>query len=120
MTITAEPPFRTLPQYRYQASHLPRSPLTSELSVVGAMHDRSDEILTEEGLDFVCRLHGQFAGRRAELLAVRRSRSDQKHPFALSARDGSYSRGSDLASCAARSGPRGPALRDHRTDNPER
>jgi malate synthase len=81
MTITAEPPSRTLPQYRYQASHLPRSPLTSELSVVGAMHDRSEEILTEEGLDFVCRLHGQFAGRRAELLAVRRSRSDQKHPL---------------------------------------
>jgi len=81
MTITAEPPSRTLPQYRYQASHLPRSPLTSELSVVGAMHDRSEEILTDEVLDFVCRLHGQFAGRRAELLAVRRSRSDQKHPF---------------------------------------
>ena len=81
MTITAEPPSRTLPQYRYQASHLPRSPLTSELSVVGAMHDRSEEILTDEVLDFVCRLHGQFAGRRAELLAVRRSRSDQKHPL---------------------------------------
>ncbi len=81
MTITAEPPPRTLPQYRYQASHLSRSSLTSELSVDGTMHDRFDEILTEEGLDFVCRLHGQFAGRRAELLAVRRSRSDQKHPF---------------------------------------
>jgi malate synthase len=81
MTITAEPPPRTLPQYRYQASHAPRSSLTSELSVVGALHDRFDEILTEEGLDFVCRLHSQFAGRRAELLALRRSRSDQKHPF---------------------------------------
>ena len=81
MTITAEPPSRTLPQYRYQASHLSRSSLTSELSVDGTMHDRFDEILTEEGLDFVCRLHGQFAGRRAELLAVRRSRSDQKHPL---------------------------------------
>jgi malate synthase len=81
MTITAEPPPRTLPQYRYQASHLSRSSLTSELSVIGTMHDRFDEILTEEGLDFVCRLHGQFAGRRADLLAVRRSRSDQGHPF---------------------------------------
>ncbi|HEX7209619.1 MAG TPA: malate synthase A [Propionibacteriaceae bacterium] len=81
MTITAEPPPRTLPQYRYQASHLSRSSLTSELSVIGTMHDRFDEILTEEGLDFVCRLHGQFAGRRAELLAIRRSRSDQGHPF---------------------------------------
>ncbi|HXD25447.1 MAG TPA: malate synthase A [Propionibacteriaceae bacterium] len=70
-----------MPQYRYQASHRPRSRLTSELSVLGAMQDRSEEILTDEGLDFVCRLHGQFAGRRAELLAVRRSRSDQKHPF---------------------------------------
>ena len=81
MTITAEPPPRTLPQYRYQASHLSRSSLTSELSVDGTMHDRFDEILTEEGLDFVCRLHGQFAGRRAEMLAIRRSRSNQGHPF---------------------------------------
>jgi malate synthase len=81
MTITAEPPPRTLPQYRYQASHLSRSSLTSELSVIGTIHDRFDEILTEEGLDFVCRLHGQFAGRRADLLAVRRSRSHQGHPF---------------------------------------
>jgi malate synthase len=81
MTITAEPPSPTLPQYRHQPMHTPRSPLTSQLSVVGTMQDRFAEILTEGALDFVCGLHGQFAGRRAELLASRRSRSDQEVPF---------------------------------------
>ena len=74
MTITAEPPSQTLPQYRHQPLHTPDSPLASRLSVVGTMHDRFEEILTDEALDFVCGLHGQFAGRRAELLAVRRYR----------------------------------------------
>lgn len=81
MTITAEPPSQTLPQYRHQPLHTPDSPLTSRLSVVGTMHDRFEEILTDEVLDFVCGLHGQFAGRRAELLAVRRSRENQRLPF---------------------------------------
>jgi len=81
MTITAEPPSQTLPQYRHQPLHTPASPLTSRLSVVGTMHDRFEEILTDDALDFVCGLHGQFAGRRAELLAVRRSREDQRLPF---------------------------------------
>jgi malate synthase len=81
MTITAEPPSQTLPQYRHQPLHTPDSPLTSRLSVVGTMHDRFDEILTDDALDFVCELHGQFAGRRAELLAVRRSRGNQRLPF---------------------------------------
>jgi malate synthase len=81
MTITAEPPSQTLPQYRHQTLHTPDSPLTSRLSVVGAMHERFEEILTDDALDFVCGLHGQFAGRRAELLAVRRSREDQRLPF---------------------------------------
>ena len=81
MTITAEPPSQTLPQYRHQPLHTPDSPLTSRLSVVGTMHDRFEEILTDDALDFVCGLHGQFAGRRAELLAVRRSREDQRLPF---------------------------------------
>jgi malate synthase len=81
MTITAEPPSHTLPQYRHQPLHTPDSPLTSRLSVVGTMHDRFDEILTDDALDFVCELHGQFAGRRAELLAVRRSRGNQRLPF---------------------------------------
>ncbi|HEY9469800.1 MAG TPA: hypothetical protein VIQ76_09320, partial [Propionibacteriaceae bacterium] len=76
MTITAEPPPRTLPQYRHQPWHTTGNPLTSRLSVVGTMHDRFEEILTDDALDFVCGLHGQFAGRRAELLAVRRSRDD--------------------------------------------
>ena len=81
MTITAEPPSQTLPQYRHQPLHTPDSPLTSRLSVVGTMHDRFEEILTDDALDFVCGLHGQFAGRRAELLAVRRSRENQRLPF---------------------------------------
>jgi malate synthase len=81
MTITAEPPSQTLPQYRHQPLHTPDSPLTSRLSVVGTMHERLEEILTDDALDFVCGLHGQFAGRRAELLAVRRSREDQRLPF---------------------------------------
>jgi malate synthase len=81
MTITAEPPSQTLPQYRHQTLNTPDSPLTSRLSVVGTMHDRFEEILTDDALDLVCGLHGQFAGRRAELLAVRRSREDQRLPF---------------------------------------
>jgi malate synthase len=78
MTITAEPPSRTTPHYRHQSVH---GRLASRLGVLGAMQDRFDEIVTEEALDFVCGMHGQFAGRRAELLAVRRSRSDQERPF---------------------------------------
>jgi malate synthase len=81
MTITAEPLSQTLPQDRHQPLHTPDSPLTSRLSVVGTMHDRFEEILTDDALDFVCGLHGQFAGRRAELLAVRRSRENQRLPF---------------------------------------
>jgi malate synthase len=81
MTITAEPPPQVLPQYRHQPLHTPDSPLTSRLSVVGTMCDRFEEILTDSALDFVCGLHGQFAGRRAELLAVRRSREGQRLPF---------------------------------------
>jgi malate synthase len=81
MTITAEPPSQTLPQYRHQPLHTPDSPLTSRRSLVGPMHDRFEEILTDDALDFVCGLHGQFAGRRAELLAVRRSREDQRLLF---------------------------------------
>ena len=81
MTITAEPASQTLPRYRHQPLHIPDSPLTSRLSLVGTMHDRFEEILTDDALDFVCGLHGQFAGRRAELLAVRRSRDDQRLPL---------------------------------------
>ena len=81
MTITAEPPSQTLPQYRHQPLHAPRSPLTSRLSVVGSMQDRFGEILTEGALDFVCGLHGQFAGKRAELLTIRRSLRDHGLPF---------------------------------------
>ncbi len=42
--------------------------------VVGAMGERYDEILTPEALAFVAALDSEFAGRRCELLARRRTR----------------------------------------------
>lgn len=47
------------------------------VQVRGTMHPRFDEILTPEALDFVRKLDGEFAGRRAELLQARRERSHQ-------------------------------------------
>ncbi|NYJ74109.1 malate synthase A [Allobranchiibius huperziae] len=41
----------------------------------GAFGDRYDEILTQDALAFVSALDGEFAGRRAELLARRRERA---------------------------------------------
>jgi malate synthase len=42
--------------------------------VAGPMHDRYDEVLTEEALDFLAGLHRAFDGRRRELLELRRQR----------------------------------------------
>jgi malate synthase len=82
MTIIAEVPIRTsIPQYRHRPFRSSHQPLTSRVSVTGTMHRRFEEILTEGALDFVCGLHRQFAGRRADLLAVRRSRRDEPRPF---------------------------------------
>jgi len=52
------------------------------------MEDRFGEILTEKALDFVAGLHSQFAGRRADLLAIRRGRNDQeRRPFVRNSRN---------------------------------
>ena len=68
--------------------HTPDSALTSRLSVPGSMEDRFGEILTEKALDFVAGLHSQFAGRRADLLAIRRGRNDQeRRPFVRNSRN---------------------------------
>ena len=67
--------------------HTPDSALTSRLSVLGSMEDRFGEILTEGAMDFVAGLHSQFAGRRADLLAIRRGRNDQERPFVRNSRN---------------------------------
>ena len=50
---------------------------TRAVQVSGTEHPRFSEILTPEALDFVRKLDGAFAGRRAELLQARRQRSHQ-------------------------------------------
>ncbi|HEY3010420.1 MAG TPA: malate synthase A [Micromonosporaceae bacterium] len=44
------------------------------IQVTGPMHDRFDEILTPEALDFLADLHRRFDARRRELLARREER----------------------------------------------
>ncbi|GAB2491306.1 malate synthase A [Nocardiopsis aegyptia] len=50
---------------------------THGVEITGPLHDRFDEILTEEALDLVAELHRTFEARRQELLAARRTRQDQ-------------------------------------------
>ncbi|MEV6401226.1 malate synthase A, partial [Streptomyces sp. NPDC051907] len=50
---------------------------TSRIQVLGAQGDRHDEILTPAALDFIGRLDTAFAGRRFELLAERRRRTER-------------------------------------------
>ncbi|HET9650265.1 MAG TPA: malate synthase A [Microlunatus sp.] len=83
MTITAEPSFTTAALYSHAPFRSPQPSLTSRLRVTGEFHPRFEQILTEGALDFVCGLHRQFAGRRAELLAARRSRRGEPRPFDL-------------------------------------
>jgi len=47
------------------------------VQVRGTEHPRFEQILTPEALDFVRKLDGAFAGRRAELLQARRARQHQ-------------------------------------------
>ncbi|USQ79396.1 malate synthase A [Ornithinimicrobium faecis] len=47
------------------------------VQIRGSEHPRFDEVLTAEALDFVRKLDGAFAGRRAELLQARRVRQHQ-------------------------------------------
>ncbi|RCV50061.1 malate synthase A [Marinitenerispora sediminis] len=49
---------------------------TTGVEVTGPLHDRFDEILTEDALAFVADLHRRFEDRRQELLAARRRRQD--------------------------------------------
>ncbi|MEU9252008.1 malate synthase A [Streptomyces sp. NPDC048270] len=51
--------------------------LTGRVHVLGAPGHRFDEILTPAALDFVGALHTAFAGRRPEVLAERRRRTDR-------------------------------------------
>src|ERR671926_355631 len=41
------------------------------IEIAGPMHDRYDEVLTDEALDFLATLHRRFQGRRKELLELR-------------------------------------------------
>src|ERR671928_27760 len=44
------------------------------VEIAGPMHDRYDEVLTDEALDFLATLHRRFQGRRRELLELRAQR----------------------------------------------
>src|SRR5919206_5242731 len=44
------------------------------VEIAGPMHDRYDQVLTDEALDFLATLHRKFQGRRKELLELRAQR----------------------------------------------
>src|ERR671926_733660 len=44
------------------------------VEIAGPMHDRYDDVLTDEALDFLATLHRRFQGRRQELLQLRAQR----------------------------------------------
>jgi malate synthase len=46
----------------------------SGLEVTGARQDRQEEVLTQQALELIARLHRELNGRRLELLAARRER----------------------------------------------
>ncbi|MDN4474380.1 malate synthase A [Demequina sp. SYSU T00192] len=48
----------------------------TRIEIAGPMGDRYDEILTDEALAFLARLHRRFAGIRAELLHARQERAE--------------------------------------------
>ncbi|CAL9413878.1 Malate synthase [Nocardiopsis dassonvillei] len=50
---------------------------THGVEITGPLHDRFDEILTDEALALVAELHRAFEDRRQELLAARRVREEQ-------------------------------------------
>ncbi|GAA4888109.1 malate synthase A [Streptomonospora salina] len=50
---------------------------TTGVEITGPMHDRFDQILTEDALALIADLHRRFEGRRQELLAARTRRQDQ-------------------------------------------
>ncbi|NYH54146.1 MULTISPECIES: malate synthase A [Nocardiopsis] len=50
---------------------------THGVEITGPLHERFDEILTEDALALVAELHRTFEGRRQELLAAREARQEQ-------------------------------------------
>jgi len=48
--------------------------MPERVEITGPVSDRYEEILTQEAADLLAALHGELAGRRAELLAARRRR----------------------------------------------
>ena len=48
--------------------------MPERVEITGPVGDRYEEILTQEAADLLAALHGELAGRRAELLAARRRR----------------------------------------------
>ncbi|PSL00971.1 malate synthase [Murinocardiopsis flavida] len=50
---------------------------TSGVEITGPLHDRYDEILSEEALTLLADLHRRFEPRRRELLALRERRQEQ-------------------------------------------
>jgi malate synthase len=48
--------------------------LTHAVEILGVREERFDEILSDDALEFIARLEGEFAGRRADLLDARRER----------------------------------------------
>lgn len=71
MTITSEPPTRTVPN----------RPPAARLTVLGPHQPRFGEILTPGALDFIAGLHHQFGSRRAELLDRRQRRQAGDNSF---------------------------------------
>ncbi|MBB6172843.1 malate synthase [Nocardiopsis mwathae] len=49
---------------------------TNGVEVTGPLHERYDEILTDDALALIADLHRRFEGRRQELLAARKRRQD--------------------------------------------
>ena len=48
--------------------------MPERVEITGPVGDRYEEVLTQEAADLLAALHGELAGRRAELLAARRRR----------------------------------------------
>src|SRR5215470_2407541 len=51
--------------------------MPERVEITGPVGDRYEEILTQEAADLLAALHGELAGRRAELLAARRRRQTE-------------------------------------------
>ena len=54
--------------------------MAAGIEVTGPTHERFDEILTPEALDFLASLHREFDARRRELLAARSAATRSSRP----------------------------------------